>query len=475
MQTLRFQHTSTMPVSPEALLAWHESAGAFVRLTPPWEPVSLEQAPASLSGGAVAKLRLQTPIPGLRLLWVAEHERWQEGLGFVDTQAKSQGPFAYWRHEHRCLPVNATTEQSLLQDSIRYNLPLEPMSRPFGQPVVQLKLERMFRYRHAITYADLKRHQQAKLPPQLILVCGSSGLVGTALCAFLRGGGHRVVQLLRPSSPVPVGVAPSDVLHWQPESSDSPDWSKLEEKLGRPVDAVLNLCGVSVAQSTHWTTSFKQQLWNSRVEVTETLVKAITTLATPPKVLLSASGLGAYNDAKSSYLAKLAHAWEAAAYKAETKGTRVCTLRIGLVLDAKSGFLKAMASPMRWGAGIQLGADDALLSWIALEDVLGSLLHLIATPTVSGAVVLASPSPVSRKGLLQTLAYVMQRPLWGSLPNGLCQLMMGEFAKEVLLASYNVKPDELIHSGFNFLLPELEATFRHTLGCFTPEEALLGV
>ena len=64
-------------------------------------------------------------------------------------------------------------------------------------PVPALALRPMFAYRHRQLADDLAAHQLAAehgLAPATVAVTGSSGLVGSALTAFLRTGGHRVIQ-----------------------------------------------------------------------------------------------------------------------------------------------------------------------------------------------------------------------------------------------------------------------------------------
>ena len=58
----------------------------------------------------------------------------------------------------------------------------------------------MFTYRHRQLADDLAAHRLAAengLAPATVAVTGSSGLVGSALTAFLRTGGHRVIRLVR--------------------------------------------------------------------------------------------------------------------------------------------------------------------------------------------------------------------------------------------------------------------------------------
>lgn len=52
--------------------------------------------------------------------------------------------------------------------------------------MIKQKLEKMFRYRHAIMRADLEDSILAKESPiKKVVVIGASGFVGSNLCAYL--------------------------------------------------------------------------------------------------------------------------------------------------------------------------------------------------------------------------------------------------------------------------------------------------
>jgi hypothetical protein len=82
----------------------------------------------------------------------------------------------------------------VLVDSIEYALPLGPLGKAFGGGFARGKLDKMFRYRHAITQGDLERHQQVGQGRKLrVCVVGSDGLLERALRPFLTTGGHTLV------------------------------------------------------------------------------------------------------------------------------------------------------------------------------------------------------------------------------------------------------------------------------------------
>ena len=109
-----------------------------------------------------------------------------------------------------------------------------------------------------------------------VAISGSTGLIGTALARSLRADGHRVVRLVRGAPPTP----DSDLaVRWDP-AEGSIDAAALAG-----VDAVVHLAGRSIG-AKRWTADEKQALWDSRVDGTDLLSRALAELDGGPRVLL---------------------------------------------------------------------------------------------------------------------------------------------------------------------------------------------
>lgn len=148
MSPFTFTRSCEIDAPVDRLREWHFQPGAFARLTPPWEKARLISLPEALTDGAVAVIEVGIIGP-LKQRWIAVHEI--TDTGFIDRQ--QEGPFAFWEHEHRFEPITPTT--SRLTDTIHYRLPFGWIGRVFGKPFVERKLDRLFRYRHAVTAAAL--------------------------------------------------------------------------------------------------------------------------------------------------------------------------------------------------------------------------------------------------------------------------------------------------------------------------------
>lgn len=293
-----------------------------------------------------------------------------------------------------------------------------------------------------------------------LLITGSSGFIGSALMSFMTAAGHDVRRLLR-SSPTD-----HDLL-WSPEEGLI-DLSGLGE-----IDAVVHLAGENIATG-RWTAAKKARITDSRVKGTGLLAKALAKLEYKPKVLVSASGIGFYghrgdekvdetSQAGEGFFAGLAGQWEQAAQPAAEAGIRVVNIRSGMVLSATGGALKKMLLPFKMGLGGVIGSGKQYISWVAIDDMVRMIHHVIITESICGPVNLVTPNPATNYQFTKTFGRVLHRPTIVPMPAFAARLIFGEMANELLLASICVEPKVLTASGYGFEYPELEAALRHLL------------
>jgi len=299
--------------------------------------------------------------------------------------------------------------------------------------------------------------------PQRVVITGASGLVGSSLAGFLATRGHRVDGLVR--RPPEAG---STDIRWDP-ATGTIDAAALEG-----ADAVVHLAGESIAAG-RWTPAHKRVVLRSRTDGTRLLAETLARLRRPPRVLISASAVGYYGDrgaeplsedsaAGRGFLADVCQAWEAAADPARRAGIRVVHPRIGMVLAAAGGALARMLTPFKLGLGGVVGNGRQYMSWIALDDLVGALHHLIFTDSISGPVNAVAPGPVTNREFTKTLSRVLRRPTLVPLPAPMVRLLFGEMGQALLLDGARVLPARLQASGFRFLYPDLESALRSELG-----------
>ena len=292
------------------------------------------------------------------------------------------------------------------------------------------------------------------------LLTGSSGLIGSALASDLSNRGHDVVRLVR-SEPE------TEALAWDPEAGT------LESSGLEGLDWAVHLAGENIA-SKRWSEEQKGRIRDSRVNGTRLLSETLARLTNPPQVLVSASAIGYYGDrgeeilneeseSGSGFLSEVSREWESAAEPATRHGIRVVNLRFGVVLSPSGGALAKMLFPFRMGMGGVIGGGGQYMSWIALDDAVGSICHVLTEPTILGPVNVVSPNPVTNREFTKTLGRVLTRPTLFPMPAFAARLAFGEMADALLLASTRVDPARLRETGYEFRHPKLEPALRHLL------------
>jgi len=296
-----------------------------------------------------------------------------------------------------------------------------------------------------------------------ILVTGSTGLVGTALVPALASEGHTVCRLLRPQTVVKSSPATES----QQRVLDVP-WNPATGELGSEAagaDAVVNLAGASIGGG-RWTEARKGLLRGSRVDSTRALIEALAKMNPRPSVLISSSAIGIYGDRGDElltedskpgddFLSGLALAWEAEALNAEALGMRVVLARFGVILAAHGGALAKMLLPFKLGAGGRLGSGRQWMSWVSLDDVVGSMRFALESNSIKGAMNIVSPNPVRNSEFTKVLGETLHRPALFPAPPFALRFALGEMADALLLSSQRVAPQVLEKSGYSFLHRDL--------------------
>ena len=306
------------------VFAWSERSGALQRLAPPWQPVAVAAEAESLADGQAA-LRL----PG-GLRWIAQHrragyappERFVDSIDSNGIASLPLGKLLPWRHIHEFEEID--DGHTRVRDRVE-------------TPVPAALLRPMFDYRYRQLADDLAAHRratQAGMPPSTIAITGASGLVGSALAAFLTTGGHTVIRMVR-GAPAHAGER-----RWDP--ADPAD------DLFDGVDAVVHLAGASIAG--RFTDAHKRAIARSRIEPTRRLAELAARVGLPAFVCASAIGyfgpdrgdevLDENSSPGSGFLAGLVGDWEAATSPAAAAGTRVVTVRTGIVQSPRGGMLR---------------------------------------------------------------------------------------------------------------------------------------
>ena len=291
-------------------------------------------------------------------------------------------------------------------------------------------------------------------------ITGSSGFLGTALTQHLRRHGHVVVPFVRRPA----------------EAPDERTWSgtSLEADALAGLDAVVSLSGAGVGDK-RWSRAYREVIRRSRVDTTAAVARAVAGAGTP--VFLAGTAIGFYGDRGDEvldeqsgrgqgFLADVCSEWEAATAPARGH-TRLAVLRTGVILGSVDGtrdpLLAKLLPLVRGFVGAPIGNGKQYLSWIALEDWLEAVRHLL-TSSVEGPVNLVAPAAVTNAELTRALGKAVHRPVWPiGVPGPVVRLAAGGLADEAL-GSQRVVPRVLQADGFTFCLPDVSAALAAALG-----------
>jgi uncharacterized protein (TIGR01777 family) len=443
-------YSSVIDHPSDEVFAWHARPGAIHRLIPPWQPMTAVQEAASLADG-----RAVLGLPG-GLRWYAQHDlaaydpphRFADDLTAGGIRSWPTLVTRRWRHTHEFADRGDGT--TLLTDTV-------------DTPVPARALRSTFVYRHRQTADDLAAHRTAAeqgMTPMTVAVTGATGLVGTALCAFLSTGGHRVIRLTR--SP---GAGP-DARLWDPEDP-SPD-------LLIGVDAVVHLAGESIAG--RFSDHHKTEIRSSRIGPTRRLAE-IAANTEGIKVFVSASAIGFYgydrgdteltedSSRGEGFLADVVSDWESATAPAAEAGLRVVQVRTGIVQAARGGTLALLKPLFSVGLGGKLGSGRQWLSWIGIDDLTDIYHRALYDQRLSGPVNAVGPDPVRNVDYTAALAQVQHRPAVLRVPSFGPRLLLGaEGVRELAEASQRVSPTKLLGVGHRFRHRSVSDALAHQLG-----------
>lgn len=306
-----------------------------------------------------------------------------------------------------------------------------------------------------------------------VVIGGGSGFVGRALTEALRARGDRVTWISRQPGP------------------DRITWDTLAGNGLPACDAVVNLAGQHILNPRRrWNAAYRQEVIQSRVQTTRTLVEAINAGPHPPEVFVSTAGkcfygtkeVGARDDYPEldehsqpmgfDFPAELVAQWEAAAEGIDASRVRHVRLRIGIVLGAVTresvlgrlwrigrarGFLPIIRLPFCLGLGPVIGSGRQPFPWIHIDDMTGILLHVIDRRDLDGRFNAVSPGIVPHETFIRAFARHLHRPITWRAPSWLVERLVGKERSSILLEGQLVRPRRTLASGYRFRFADLDA------------------
>ncbi|MGE4463214.1 MAG: TIGR01777 family oxidoreductase [Arcobacter sp.] len=277
-----------------------------------------------------------------------------------------------------------------------------------------------------------------------IAITGASGFVGSSLTKFFSNLGYKITPLSR------------EILN---------NKNNLEEVLNSS-DIVINLAGANIIN--RWSESYKRLLYSSRIDTTSKIVNAINHIQNKPKLLISTSAVGIYDNKTiydengnfaNDFLSNLCQDWEKKALEAKNEITKVSIFRFGIVLGRDGGALQKMLTPFKLGLGGTIGNGNQAFSFIHISDLLNAYKFVIEN-SYEDIFNLTAPKPTTNKGLTLALGKTLKRPTILPVPEFVLKLIFSEGAR-VLTDGQSVIPKKLLDLGFEFKFRTIEETIEN--------------
>lgn len=309
-----------------------------------------------------------------------------------------------------------------------------------------------------------------------VFITGGTGLIGRRLVRRLSERGDQPVVLSRQANRVRLNPGLRGIEVVQGDPTVAGGW----EQAVSGCDAVVNLAGHNVF-AQRWNPDVRRRIRDSRVYGTEHVVAAMSKAAQRPRILVQASAIGYYGPTGdeelteasppgSDFMAVICREWEAAGKAAESFGTRVALVRVGVVLARGEGALGIMTPIFKYvpGGAAPVGSGDHPLrpakgqqwmSWIHVDDIVGIVLLALDHPEASGPINGTAPQPVRNADFALELTralrgWLLPRYLPVGPPDLMLRLILGDVA-DVITKGQRVLPKRALDLGYRFRFPDL--------------------
>jgi len=306
-----------------------------------------------------------------------------------------------------------------------------------------------------------------------LLLTGCTGFIGRELIPLLIKEGHSLTVISRQSKGKLKAIANNQSISFiQMNPAESSSWNQEEiQNSLKSCEGVINLAGEPIAEK-RWTEDHCKEITNSRIETTKNLIKNLSNLKKPPKVLINASAIGFYGSHSQTkfneesipgddFLANLCTQWEAIA-KNKPRPSRLVIVRIGIVLAKDGGALGKMLPIFRAGLGGPIGDGKQWMSWIHRTDLCNLIKESVTNSSWSGVVNGVAPNPVRMNEFSNLLGKALGRPSLLAVPGPILKLILGDGAR-VVLEGQNVQSQRFNKLKFKFIFPTIKDAFKAIL------------
>ena len=296
-----------------------------------------------------------------------------------------------------------------------------------------------------------------------IIIAGGNGFLGKSLIQHLGMKKYQFVVLSRTHH---IDEENIQYIKWDTKSL-FPWYKKIEG-----ADVLINLAERTV--NCRYTKKNKNEIYESRLQSTAILQKAMKVLDKPPKLWINASTATIYRHETveanteqegiigTGFSVDVTKKWETCFFDKPIAGMRKVALRTAIALGAKGEVFKIYKNHVRMLIGGRHGNGNQMVSWLHEKDFAGIIEFVINHKEVEGVINAVAPKAIQDKVFMATFRKVLNMPF--AIPLPAWSLKIGAFfirtEPELILKSRWVYPEKLLQLGYRFHFDNIEAALR---------------
>ena len=232
---------------------------------------------------------------------------------------------------------------------------------------------------------------------------------------------------------------------------------EIDERALENCKHIIHLSGYPILK--RWTKKNKILMQKSRIGAANLLFNKCKKLNISPKTFISASAIGIYGlDARgiksekdkigTDWIARMASDWEESAQEFKKIGSRVVQMRISLLMNQETAFLKYNLLSMKLGIGVVIGSKNKKISWIHVDDATNFIKEAITNENYKGAYNLATKKPISQEMFIKKIKErLFPYALIIRIPSFIIRLFLGK-RSQIINTDVSINVDKLKKEGF---------------------------
>lgn len=281
-----------------------------------------------------------------------------------------------------------------------------------------------------------------------IVITGYSGSLAKITIELLRKK-YEVIGLTSNKK----NVNNKDVYYWNTLTNE------IDEKALDNCKHIIHLAGYPVIK--RWTNKNKMLIYQSRVNSARLLFNKCKELNVLPTTFISASAIGIYglnakgiksedDQAGNDWIARMVSDWEESAQQFKQIGSRVIQMRISLLMNPATAFLKYNLRSMSLGIGAIIGKRARAISWIHVDDAANFIKEALNNTNYKGAYNLATIESISQEDFIKKIKEkLFPYSFIIKIPFSLVRFFLGE-RSEIINTDISINVNKLKKEGFTW-------------------------